>query len=39
VQGTGERDTFDRAELDRLLVLASSGITQLFAIQRQALGR
>jgi ribonuclease PH len=39
VQGTGERDTFDRDGLDRLLELASKGINQLFAIQRQALGR
>jgi ribonuclease PH len=39
VQGTGERDTFDRAELDRLLSLANAGIAQLFAIQRKALGR
>jgi len=39
VQGTGERDTFDRDGLDRLLDLASHGINQLFAIQRQALGR
>jgi ribonuclease PH len=38
VQGTGERDTFDRAELDRLLTLAGTGIAKLFAIQRQALG-
>ncbi len=38
VQSTGERDTFDRAELDRLLALAGSGISQLFTIQRQALG-
>jgi ribonuclease PH len=39
VQGTAERDTFDRPELDRLLALASSGIAQLFEIQRRALGR
>lgn len=39
VQSTGERDTFDRSGLDRLLDLASIGINRLFAIQRQALGR
>ena len=38
VQSTGERDTFGRAELDRLLALAGSGIAQLFTIQRQVLG-
>jgi ribonuclease PH len=39
VQGTGEQDTYDRPQLDRLLTLAASGIERLFAIQRQALGR
>ena len=39
VQGTGERDTFDRAQLDQLLGLASSGIAELFAIQHRTLGR
>lgn len=38
VQGTGERDTFSRPELDRVLELASSGISRLFAAQRSALG-
>ncbi|MBI4421322.1 MAG: ribonuclease PH [Gemmatimonadetes bacterium] len=38
VQGTGEQGTFDRTELDRLLALAGTGITQLFAAQRKALG-
>jgi ribonuclease PH len=37
VQGTGERDTFDRAQLDDLLGLASSGIAELFAIQHRVL--
>ena len=37
VQGTGEHATFDRAELDALLALASSGITALDAAQRAAL--
>ena len=35
VQGTGEHATFDRAELDALLALASSGITALDAAQRR----
>jgi ribonuclease PH len=39
VQGTGERDTFGRADLDRLLDLAMSGAARLFAAQRAALGR
>ena len=39
VQGTGEHDTYDRKELDRLLTLASSGLEQLFTAQRRALGR
>jgi ribonuclease PH len=38
VQGTGEHGTFNRAQLDRLLDLAASGIAELFAAQRQALG-
>jgi len=39
VQGTGEHGTFGRADLDRLLDLALTGVTQLFAAQRRALGR
>jgi len=39
VQGTGEHGTFDRAELDRLLDLAVSGLAELDARQRSALGR
>jgi ribonuclease PH len=39
VQGTGERGTFDRRELDRLLDLASDGINELFRRQAEALGR
>ena len=39
VQGTGERSTFSRGELDDLLALAGLGIGQLFAAQRQALAR
>jgi ribonuclease PH len=38
VQGTGERGTFDRSELDALLALAQRGITQLDALQRSTLG-
>jgi ribonuclease PH len=38
VQGTGEHGTFDRAQLDRLLDLASIGITDLAERQRVALG-
>jgi ribonuclease PH len=38
VQGTGENSTFDRRELDRLLDLATSGLTRLDALQRAALG-
>ncbi len=38
VQGTGENDTFDRAQLDRLLDLATGGIASLFAEQRKVLG-
>lgn len=37
VQGTGEHGVFDRQQLDRLCNLASAGIEQLFAAQRQAL--
>ncbi len=37
VQGTGEEATFTRAELDRLLRLASRGIKQLIEGQRTAL--
>jgi len=39
VQGTGEHGTFDRAQLDRLLELATRGITELTERQRVALGR
>jgi ribonuclease PH len=38
VQGTGEQGTFARAELDRLLDLAASGIARLDRAQRDALG-
>jgi ribonuclease PH len=38
VQGTAEGKPFTRAELDAMLELASSGIRQLIATQRSALG-
>jgi ribonuclease PH len=38
VQGTGESGTFSRAELDRLLELATAGIDELTTLQRAALG-
>ena len=38
VQGTAEGQTFARAELDELLALAQSGIGELIAHQRRALG-
>ena len=37
VQGTGEKGSFDRAELDRLLDLATAGIRELMDIQRSAI--
>lgn len=39
VQGTGEESTFSRAELNKLLVLATGGIRQLAAEQERALRR
>jgi ribonuclease PH len=38
VQGTGERGTFARGELDLVLALAESGIQQLFQAQQTVLG-
>ena len=38
VQGTGERTTFSRSQLDALLELAEQGIRRLDAAQRVALG-
>ena len=38
VQGTAEGAPFERAELDRLLELASRGIGQLVGAQKKALG-
>ncbi len=39
VQGTAEGALFDRADLDRMLDLAEKGISELFSVQRQALGQ
>ncbi len=39
VQGTAEGATFSRAQLGRMLGLASRGCEQLFALQRKTLGR
>jgi ribonuclease PH len=38
LQGTAEGEPFTRAEMDQLLALAGSGITQLVAAQKRALG-
>ena len=38
IQGTGERKTFSRRELDRLLELAESGVRELMDRQLEALG-
>ncbi len=38
VQGTGERQPFDRGRLGRLLDLARLGLDELFRLQREALG-
>ena len=37
VQGTGERGTFDRAQLDAMIDLATVGIRELVARQREAI--
>ena len=39
IQGTAEHGTFDRAQLDRLCDLAFAGAEELFAAQRDAIGR
>ncbi|GHT78933.1 ribonuclease PH [Actinomycetota bacterium] len=36
IQGTGERTTFDRGHLDKMLDLATPGLNQLLELQRQA---
>jgi ribonuclease PH len=35
LQGTGEREPFDRTQLNELLDLGQSGIAQLVALQRK----
>jgi ribonuclease PH len=39
LQGTAEREPFSEADLQAMLVCARRGLQQLFALQRQALGR
>ena len=39
IQATGEKRGFSRSEFDRLFQLAEGGCAELFALQRQALGR
>ena len=39
IQGTAEKEPFMPATLDELLVLASTGLDQLFAAQRAAISR
>jgi ribonuclease PH len=36
IQGSAERQTFDRRQLDRMLSLAAAGITRIHRLQRQA---
>jgi len=38
IQGTGERSSFDRAELDELLNLGTSGLATLLDLQKQIMG-
>jgi ribonuclease PH len=38
LQGTGEEATFSRSQLDEMLGLAETGIENLLAAQRTALG-
>jgi len=39
LQGTAEKEPFSATEMDQMLGLAKSGLEQLFAIQRTALGQ
>ena len=39
LQGTAEREPFDQAQVDALLLLARHGLDELFAIQREAVER
>jgi ribonuclease PH len=38
IQGTAEGEPFARADMDRLLALATRGVSELVALQRRALG-
>ncbi|MDG5786903.1 ribonuclease PH [Evansella sp. AB-P1] len=38
VQGTGEEATFSRSELNAMLDLAEKGISELFSLQKEAIG-
>jgi ribonuclease PH len=37
IQGTAERKTFNKDQMDKLLTLAQKGITELIEIQREML--
>ncbi len=37
IQGTAEREPFDREQMNEMLELAEKGINELFTIQRKAL--
>jgi ribonuclease PH len=37
VQGTAEREPFSREQMDRLLALATEGLSSLIAMQREAI--
>lgn len=39
IQGTAEKEPFDRQEMDHMLELAEKGVNELFAIQREVLGK
>lgn len=38
IQGTGEEATFSMAQLQTLLALANEGLSDIFAIQKEAIG-
>lgn len=38
IQGTAEKDTFAQVELDQLLILAKTGISQLIELQKNTVG-
>ncbi len=39
LQGTAEREPFDRGEMDAMLGLARLGLDELFTLQREAVDR